>query len=713
MRKSYLPAASQPWGADVERAIAEMQKRIDRVDGKASTTESTLAQVMPTIGYTNVVSEAINSVASNVSFVEGVSIDAVTWKTVDPVQYPGTDETSADIPTHPNAVWFTVDEDGNTQKIWQWMPSNTYLKVGDEGYTPGTWVNQMLDTTAISPEAITADLLAQSVSDDIETAKSGAAAAQTAADNANTAAATAQSAADSAQEAAAAAAGVAAGKGRVIFSDTMPSGADNNVNNLWINTTGGANTPNKFNGTAWVAVTDRVAVDAAAAAVAAQTKAYQAFVKAQDATDAATAAGLAADHAQTTADGKNTVFYSATKPSLTGCVDGDQWYNTDDGNKLYIYKASASDFVLMQFGTNAIATNSITATSGIVASLDAGKITAGTLSADRIAAGSLTAAKLATGTITAASGIIADAAITDAKIANGTISNAKIANIDAGKITTGTINAARISANSITADKLNANVFNAQTITGSVFTAGGDSLPKILVGPLSGQIGTGDSYGVQITTPNSNANGSATLGVSPIGPYLEFYDGAGKQSLYADKTGIKVPNRYGGGMVDISMLMTNTLSWVMPTSDISLQFSANSGSMWGVPRYFRTPRASKPIYSVGKVSSTTGRMLVYSGVSISAPDTDQLGLEVQWQLLKVDPSGKGETDTGSDTQGFSFAEARADVGGTGLTTVGMELVSLPANTEFWLTPKYWQYNLSNTPVRRALTRLWVYVTPAP
>ena len=360
MRKSYLPAASQPWGADVERAIAEMQKRIDRVDGQAGSTSNMLAQVMPTIGYTNVVSEAVDSVASNVSFVEGVSIDAVTWKTVDPVQYPGTDETPADIPTHPNAVWFTVDEGGNTQKIWQWVPSNTDLEVGDEGYTPGTWVNQMLDTTAISPEAITADLLAQSVSDDIETAKSGAVAAQTAADNANTAAATAQSAADSAQEAAAAAAGVAAGKGRVIFSDTMPSGADNNVNNLWINTTGGANTPNKFNGTTWVAVTDKKAVDAAAAAAAAQSKADKAFVKAQDATDAATAAGLAANHAQTTADGKNTVFYSATKPSLTGRVDGDQWYKTDDGNKLYIYKASASDFVLMQFGTNAIATNSIT-----------------------------------------------------------------------------------------------------------------------------------------------------------------------------------------------------------------------------------------------------------------------------------------------------------------------------------------------------------------
>ena len=277
------------------------------------------------------------------------------------------------------------------------------------------------------------------------------------------------------------------------------------------------------------------------------------------------------------------------------------------------------------------------------------------------------------------------------------------------KITTDMLTAG----NAVITGELLADVITGIILRGGLFEAGGGSLPMIRVGPLSGQIGTGDSYGVQITTPNSNANGSATLGISPTGPYLDFYDGAGNQSLYADKTGIKVPNRYGGGMVDISMLMTNTLSWAMPTRDISVQFSANSGSMWGVPRYFRTPRASKPIYSVGKVSSPTGRLLVYSGVSISAPDTDQLGLEVQWQMLKVDPSGKGETDTGSDTQGFSFAEARSDVGGTGLTMVGMELVSIPANTEFWLVPKYWQYNLSDTPVRRDLTRLWVYVTPAP
>ena len=61
----------------------------------------------------------------------------------------------------------------------------------------------------------------------------------------------------------------AAAKGKVIFSSTAPAAADRLAQNLWIDTTGGANTPKRWNGSAWVAVTDKVAVNAAAAAAAA------------------------------------------------------------------------------------------------------------------------------------------------------------------------------------------------------------------------------------------------------------------------------------------------------------------------------------------------------------------------------------------------------------------------------------------------------------
>jgi len=63
---------------------------------------------------------------------------------------------------------------------------------------------------------------------------------------------------------------LADGKGRVFFQSSAPPVAERLTRNLWIDTTGGANTPKRWNGSAWVAVTDKVATDAAAAASAAQ-----------------------------------------------------------------------------------------------------------------------------------------------------------------------------------------------------------------------------------------------------------------------------------------------------------------------------------------------------------------------------------------------------------------------------------------------------------
>ena len=74
-----------------------------------------------------------------------------------------------------------------------------------------------------------------------------------------------------AQTAAASAATLAGGKGKVLYQTAAPAVADQAAQNLWIDITGGANTPKRWNGTAWVAVTDKVATDAATAAAAAAT----------------------------------------------------------------------------------------------------------------------------------------------------------------------------------------------------------------------------------------------------------------------------------------------------------------------------------------------------------------------------------------------------------------------------------------------------------
>lgn len=66
--------------------------------------------------------------------------------------------------------------------------------------------------------------------------------------------------------AAASAATLAGSKGKVMTQTATPAVADRLAQNLWIDITGGANTPKRWNGSAWVAVTDKVATDAAAAA---------------------------------------------------------------------------------------------------------------------------------------------------------------------------------------------------------------------------------------------------------------------------------------------------------------------------------------------------------------------------------------------------------------------------------------------------------------
>lgn len=55
-------------------------------------------------------------------------------------------------------------------------------------------------------------------------------------------------------------------KGKVIIQNAEPSVSDRYERNLWINTTGGANTPMRWDGSAWSEVTDKAAKDAQRAA---------------------------------------------------------------------------------------------------------------------------------------------------------------------------------------------------------------------------------------------------------------------------------------------------------------------------------------------------------------------------------------------------------------------------------------------------------------
>lgn len=206
-------------------------------------------------------------------------------------------------------TWFDTD---NGNKIYSWSGS--------------AWVAQLINTGA----------LASVIVSDISTAKTNASTALTNAATADSKAVTAQGAADTAAQAAAAASGLAAGKGKVLVQSTAPDAADRNAVTLWIDTTGGLNTPKRWTtGTTWVAVTDKVATDAAAAAVTAKGIADQAVLDASAAATAASNAAIAAGNAQTTANNKNTVWYQTSAPPLTGNKTNDVWFDTDDGNKMY------------------------------------------------------------------------------------------------------------------------------------------------------------------------------------------------------------------------------------------------------------------------------------------------------------------------------------------------------------------------------------------
>jgi|GEM_PF-2650591 len=185
----------------------------------------------------------------------------------------------------------------------------------------------------------------------------------------------------------------------------------------------------------------------------------------------------AVDKAQTTADGKNTVFYQASAPSTSGRKTNDVWFDTDDSNKMYYWNGSS--WAVRQFGTNAIAAASITnaliadATiqSAKIANLDAAKITTGTLSADRIAASSIVAAKIASGAITSEK--IAANAVIAGKIAANAVTAGTIAadSITTEKIASGAVVADSIASNSITADKIVASAVTADKIAANAITA--------------------------------------------------------------------------------------------------------------------------------------------------------------------------------------------------------------------------------------------------
>ena len=143
----------------------------------------------------------------------------------------------------------------------------------------------------------------------------------------------------------------------------------------------------------------KTADSASTTATAASKKADTAQSTADSASSAAASAGTKADNAVAIANGKNTAYYQASQPTGGTYKVNDNWFDTDDGYRMYYW--NGSKWMATEYGASAIAANAITADKIAASAITAGKIAAGAITADKIAANAITANKIASNAITA------------------------------------------------------------------------------------------------------------------------------------------------------------------------------------------------------------------------------------------------------------------------------------------------------------------------
>ena len=458
----------------------------------------------------------------------------------------------------------------------------------------------LANTANASANAAKSD--AASAKSDASTAKTDAANAKTTAANASSVATQAKATADSAAQsatdaanaaqkantAAAAAAGVANGKADVLIQGTAPATSMRKASTLWIDTTNGANTPKRWNGSAWVAVTDKAATDAANAAVkandaakTAQATADKASTAAANAASQANQAQAAAKKAQTTADGKNLIYRGPDEPNHDGLKPGDMWWRTQKywtrwkGEKnnspsmladFYTYwtgAPNASPSVLVPLSDRVVevltwdgtrfepfdlVANNILASGTVAAkhlaadSVTAEKVKANAITVDKLAANSVTTEKLVADAVTAtklaansvqARNIVA-LAITSDKIAANSVTTAKLRvteDMTVALLNVHKIQAGDIVSGAVTTDKLAANAVNADKLAANSVNAS-----KIVTGAI-----TADKLAANSVTAVKIAAGTITSDKVAAGQFKGYvFTGAIFQSSEAENTGMKL-----------------------------------------------------------------------------------------------------------------------------------------------------------------------------
>lgn len=450
--------------------------------------------------------------------------------------------------------------------------------------------------------ANTANASANAAKSDAASAKTDAANAKTTASNASSVATQAKATADSAAQsatdaanaaqkantAAAAAAGVANGKADVLIQSTAPATSMRKASTLWIDTTNGANTPKRWNGSAWVAVTDKAATDAANAAVKANTAAKtaqdtadKAATAAANAASQANQANAAAKKAQTTADGKNLIYRGPDEPNHDGLKPGDMWWRTQKywtrwkGEKnnspsmladFYTYWTGAPNNspsvlvplpdrvveVLTWDGTrfepfdlvanNILAAGTVAAKHLAADSVTAEKVKANAITVDKLAANSVTTEKLVADAVTAAK-LAADSvqarnivslAITTDKLAANSVTTAKLKVTE--DMTVALLNVHKIQAGEIAANAVTTAALAAGAVDADKLAANSVNASKIVTGAI-----TADKLAANSVTAVKIAAGTITSDKVAAGQFKGYvFTGAVFQSSEAANTGMKL-----------------------------------------------------------------------------------------------------------------------------------------------------------------------------
>lgn len=450
--------------------------------------------------------------------------------------------------------------------------------------------------------ANTANESAKSAKFDAASAKTDASTAKTDAANASSVATQAKATADSAAQsatdaanaaqkantAAAAAAGVANGKADVLIQSTAPATSMRKASTLWIDTTNGANTPKRWNGSAWVAVTDKAATDAANAAVkandaakTAQSTADKAATAAANAQSQANQAQAAAQKAQTTADGKNLIYRGPDEPSHDGLKPGDMWWRTQKywtrwkGEKnnspslladFYTYwqgAPNASPSVLVPLSDRVVevltwdgtrfepfdlVANNILAAGTVAAkhlaadSVTAEKVKTNAITVDKLAANSVTTEKLVSDAVTAGK-LAADSvqarnivalAITSDKIAANSVTTAKLKVTE--DMTVALLNVHKIQAGEIAANAVTTAALAAGAVDADKLAANSVNASKIVTGAI-----TADKLAANSVTAVKIAAGTITSDKVAAGQFKGYvFTGAVFQSSEAANTGMKL-----------------------------------------------------------------------------------------------------------------------------------------------------------------------------